>query len=285
MTVGQTLASTAADTGRARRRRVPPFGVLLAGAGLLVLLIAAAVPSVFAADSEADPVNALLGPSGAHWFGTDQLGRDVFARVVHGARYSIAIGLGATVLAVVVGSLLGLLSALGGRVVDQVLMRVVDIMLAFPELLLALVVVVIIGPGPVNALLAIGVAGVPSYARLVRSQALIVRRSGYVEAAVAMGLRRGTLVRRHVLPNTLGPVLVLATIGVGTAIIAGSALSFLGLGPKQPTPEWGSMLADGRDFLDSAWWVAVFPGAAITLTVVCVTVVGRYLQARFEGRT
>ncbi|WYB32618.1 ABC transporter permease [Streptomyces sp. SM1P] len=159
--------------------------------------------------------------------------------MVHGARHSLLLGVGATALGVLVGLLIGLPSALLGRFADQVAMRSMDVMLALPELLLALLVIAVVGPSSVNAALAIAVSSVPGYARLVRGQAQVVRRAEYIRSAIGLGLRRRTVVLRHVVPNTLGPLVVPATLGVGTAIIAGSALSFLGLGPKAPTPEWG----------------------------------------------
>ncbi|MEU0557176.1 ABC transporter permease [Dactylosporangium sp. NPDC006015] len=266
------------------RPRVPAAGVVVAGVVLAALLVAVLVPdSLATGPDEVDPLIALRPPDGTHWLGTDQLGRDVYARIVHGARISLVTGVAATVLAVVAGTLLGLLSALGGRLVDEVLMRAVDVLLALPGILLALLVIAVLGPGPVSELVAIAFAAVPGYARMIRGQALSVRRADYVTSAVAVGVRPIGLVWRHVLPNSLGPVLVLATLGTGSAIIIGSSLSFLGLGPRQPTPEWGAMLADGRDFLSTAWWVGVFPGLAITVTVVAVTVLGRRWQRRFEG--
>ncbi|WP_405387072.1 ABC transporter permease [Streptomyces sp. NBC_01102] len=270
------------------RERLAVFrpGLALALTVLAVAAVACVSPGLLthASATDADPMAALLPPGAEHWFGTDQLGRDVYARVIHGARHSLLLGVGATVLGVSVGLLIGLPAALLGRFADQVAMRSMDVMLALPELLLALLVIAVVGPSSVNAALAIAVSSVPGYARLVRGQAQVVRRAEYIRSAVGLGLRRRTVVLRHVLPNTLGPLVVPATLGVGTAIISGSALSFLGLGPKAPAPEWGAMLAQGRDALQSAWWIAVFPGAAITLSVVAVTVVGRQLHLRLEGR-
>jgi peptide/nickel transport system permease protein len=258
----------------------------LAGAFLALLLLCVIAPSLLARTSPnlTNPLIALQGPSSSHWFGTDELGRDMYARVAYGSRLSIVIGLGASLIGVTGGIVLGLLAALGGRVADGVLMRLVDVLLAFPGLLLALLVIALAGPGTVNATLAVGIGVVPGYARIIRAQALVAKRSEYVEAAMALGLPRRTLIARHILPNTMGPLLVLATIGIGTTIIAGASLSFLGLGPQPPTAEWGAMLAEGRDFLSNAWWMAVFPGIALTATVVAVTVIGRYFQAIFEGR-
>jgi peptide/nickel transport system permease protein len=232
-----------------------------------------------------DSAQTLRPPTAAHLLGTDENGRDVLARIVHGTRTSLLLGFGAIAIALVFGGLLGLAAGLGNKIVENAIMRLSDIGLAFPELLLALVVITVAGGGTANAVLAIGVANIPGYARLVRAQTLAVRSSSYVEAAHALGLSGPRVVLRHVLPNAVKPVLILATIGVGTALVAGSALSFLGLGTPPPEPEWGSMLSTARNFISRAWWYGVFPGAAITLTVISVTVVGRALRLRSEGRT
>ncbi|MFC7327009.1 ABC transporter permease [Marinactinospora rubrisoli] len=262
-----------------------PLAPVLAGAVLLLFAAVAARPEWFAVHSPtASDLGAALRPPGPeHPFGTDQLGRDVFARVAHGAWPSLSIGVGATALGVLLGTAAGSVSAFGGRLLDRVMMRAVDVGLAFPELLLALIVLTVLGPGPVNVLVAIGLAAAPGYARLVRSRMLVVRESAYVQAAVVMGIPRPLIVLRHVLPNTLGPVSVLATISAGTAIVVSAGLSFLGFGPQPPAAEWGLMLSEGRDHLQRAWWIAVFPGAAVTTVVVAVTVVGRWLKARLDG--
>jgi peptide/nickel transport system permease protein len=268
------------------RWRRPRHGGVLAAAVLLTLAAAAALaPGLFAGDPlAADPLHVLEAPSAAHWFGTDQLGRDVFDRVVHGARHSLAIGLAATLLAVTAGLLLGILAGLAHRYADEALSRSFDALSAFPLLLLALLFIAIAGPGTLSLVVAIAIATLPHYARVVRSQTLVVRRAGYVTQAVAFGDSRTRLVLRHVLPNVLGPIPVLAVIGLGEAILAAAGLSFLGLGPQPPSPEWGTMLAEGRGYLTVAWWVSVLPGVAVTLTVISLTVVGRHLQRRFEGR-
>jgi peptide/nickel transport system permease protein len=276
-----------------RRRR--PLGegplrhtaLVLASLALLLIVLAALDPGLFtsASPTDTDPVHALTTPGGAHWFGTDQLGRDVFTRVVYGTRLSLLLGTGSTLLSVAAGAALGLASALGGRAVDQVLMRLADILLSLPPILLALLAVTVLGSGTVNVMIAIAAAFAPGYARIVRAETLVIRRSGYVEAAVGLGLRRPLLIARHVVPNALGPMLVLATVGFGGSLIAASGLSFLGLGPQPPTAEWGAMLSEGRDFLATAWWLGVFPGAAITLTALTVNTVGRRAQSRFTQRT
>lgn len=270
---------------RARRARVP-LGVVAAGVGLGLVVLAALLPDQIAT---ADPLRVqagatLLPPGPEHWLGTDENGRDLFSRIVHGARHSLLLGFGAIAIALVGGTLLGLLAGLGPRWVDHLVMRGADVGLAFPELLLALVVIALVGGGTGNALLAIGIAGIPTYARLVRAQTLGTRRAPFVEAARATGLTERAVVVRHVLPNVTKPVFVLATIGVGTATVAGAALSFLGLGTAPPTPEWGSMLATARNFIEVSWWYGLFPGLAITALVLSTTVLGRYLQRRTEGR-
>jgi peptide/nickel transport system permease protein len=272
---------------RARRFELGGTPALVLGGVVVALaVVAAAWPELLAsqAPDAIDPLGALASPSGTHPFGTDQLGRDVYARVVHGARVSLMIGAGATGAAVAVGGLLGVLAAAVGGAVEALIMRVTDVFLALPGLLLALLVVAIVGPGSLNASIAIAVSMMPGLLRVARGQALLVRDSDYVRAAITFGLRRSTVYIRHLVPNALPPVLVLAMVNVGTAIIAGASLSFLGLGPRPPVPEWGAMLAESRDFLDTAWWAAVFPGLAITVTVLAVNVVGRDVQRRLDGR-
>jgi peptide/nickel transport system permease protein len=255
-------------------------GTAVALVAIAVLGLAAAFPRALATtDPDAvDPAAALTPPSAGHWFGADQLGRDVFSRVVYGAQPSLLIGVGATLIAIVAGVFLGLFGALAGRHLEDAMLRILDVLLAFPSLLLALLVVTLVGPSTSSAILAIACASAPGYARMLRGQALVVKGSGYVEAAVGLGVPWTRAVLRHVLPNSLTPLLVLATIGVGEAIVAGAGLSFLGVGSPPPAPEWGAMLSDGRDYLDLAWWTAVFPGAAITVSVIALTVVGRRLQ-------
>lgn len=285
----EELAPRPGPLPRARRRgraRDVPGPAFVASAAFLVLVALVMIaPGLFGHSPTAtDPVNALHGPSGAHWFGTDALGRDVFSRIVYGARPSLIVGFGATVFAVLGATALGLAAGLGGPVLDPVLMRLADVLLALPPLLLALLAVTVLGHGQVNVMVAVAIAFVPGYARVVRAETLVVRRSGYVEAAVGLGLPRWRLVGRHVLPNTLGPLLVLATVGFGSALIYASSLSFLGLGAQPPSSEWGLALSTGRNYFSVAWWVAVFPGLAVTLTVIALNVTGRRARARFTGR-
>lgn len=264
----------------ARRPAAP--GVILAVLVLGVLAVVVVAPGLF---TSIDPLaasasGALQPPSPAHPFGTDQSGRDVFARVVYGARYSLAVGVGASVIALVAGLIIGVLSGLAHPAVDSVVNRAVTIAMSFPEFLLALVVIAIVGPGQLSLVVALAIAAAPAYARVARSQTFVVKRAGYVTSARSLGVAAPVIVLRHIVPNTLGPLAVMATIGVGTAIVSAAGLSFLGLGPAAPAPEWGVILSEGRNLLDRAPWITLFPGLVITVTVVSISVVGRYLQSR-----
>ena len=278
----QTSATAAAPT----TRRTLSLGVVLSAAFLLALAIALVVPFWLTGYDplSGDVTIGLQAPSLVHWFGTDRLGRDVFARVVYGTRYSLLIGIAGMLLSLVVGTLLGLLAGMKNRWLDEVASRLFDMLSAFPNVLLALLVIALIGPGLMNVAVAIGIAGIPKFGRLIRSQTQLVRNADYVRHAVLYGQSRGKVFLRHLLPNVLVAIPIVATIDIGSSIIAVSGLSFLGLGPQPPTPEWGVMLAEGRDVLRVAWWPSVFPGVAITLTVISFTLVGSYLQRRFEGR-
>ncbi|HRP98901.1 MAG TPA: ABC transporter permease [Terrimesophilobacter sp.] len=208
----------------------------------------------------------------------------MLARVLWGARYSLVVGFGATLSAVVVGLVLGVLSGLAPRWLDGILARAIEVLMAFPEFLVALVVIAITGPGEAGIIVAVAFAALPAYARVARVETLIVKRAGYVRSARALGVSALSTVVRHIVPGTLGPLVVMATIGVGTAIVSAAGLSFLGLGPKPPTPEWGVILSEGRNFLGTAWWIAVFPGLTITATVIATNTVGRWLREHTAGR-
>lgn len=251
----------------------------------LVLALVAAVlvfPDWFAhlSPDTNDVQHTFQPPSAAHPLGTDQLGRDVYSRLIHGARYSVTTGLVATAIAVLLGAALGLVAASRSRVADMLIMRLTDVWLAFPEVLLALLVIALVGTGSAQIAVALGVAAAPYYARLVRGQALAVAKAEYVGAAKILGVHPVRTALRHVLPNVGGPVVVLASLGTGTAVAAAAGLSLLGLGPLPPTPEWGVMLAEGQSYLANAWWIAVFPGLAIVAVVLAATLLGRSLQAR-----
>ncbi|MCO4312947.1 ABC transporter permease [Pectobacterium versatile] len=254
---------------------------LLPAAIVFLLALAVFFPSLFTnrTADEMDMGAVFQSPNSNYWFGTDQLGRDIFSRIVHGTSLSLGIGVGAMLIACFGGVLFGTLSVLAPLRVRQVLVRLLDIMLAFPDLLLALLVIAVLGRGPENTMLAVGLAGIAGYARLIRSQVLQVRLSGYVEHAIALGEHPLYIVFRHIIPNTLRPLLIVATIGVGHAVLSASALSFLGLGVVPPTAEWGALLADGRNFLDIAPWVSLLPASVVALSVISITLLGRRLQA------
>lgn len=266
---------------RARRRRIRPT---IAIPSLVVgfLLLAAIVPGVLAPGDPLamEPANAFASPSLTHPFGTDESGRDVFTRVIHGARDSLSIGLMATVIGVGLGLVLGVIAGWGSKVVDFGINRVLEVLFAFPSLLLALLVITILGPGEMAITLAVGLSTAPGYARIIRSQVRSVRTSGYVEASIVQGRSRWFLIRRHVLPNVAAPLFVLVTLGVGQAIVWASSLSFLGLGTTPPAPEWGSMLAAGRGYMSIAWWITLFPGLFIVLSAAATTVLGHSIQQR-----
>ena len=272
---------------RARWTWPAPPGVLLAGTFLLALAFALAFPRLVTHYDPlvSDVAQAMQPPGIDHWFGTDRIGRDVFARVIYGARYSLVIGLSSTLVSLVIGLAIGMTAGLGRHAVDEGASRVFDVLSAFPPILLSLFVVTFLGQGIVNIGVAVGIAGIPKFGRVLRSQTLKVRRADYVTHALSYGLSRAQVFWRHVLPNVLVIVPVIATIDIGSAIIAVSGLSFLGLGPQPPTPEWGVMLAEGRDVLRVAWWPSVFPGMAITLTVIAFSVIGKFLQRKYEVRT
>lgn len=279
------LGGAAGSSDRLRRGRVP-FGVLLAGLILAFMAVCAVAPGFVAPYDPYAPdlLASLKPPSAAHIFGTDQLGRDIFSRVVHGASYSLYIGLCATALAVAAGIVIGLSAGVAGGFIDLALMRVIDVLLAFPGLLMSMAVVAFLGTGVTNILIAIAIASIPGYARIVRAQVMVVRTSGYVEAARVLGQPPMRTLMRHILPNTVGPLIVLSTLGIGSAILQSAALSYLGLGPKAPTPEWGLMLSEGQGYLRRGWWVGIFPGVFATATIISTTVLGRYIKALTDGR-
>lgn len=225
------------------------------------------------------------GPSAAHWLGTDLLGRDLFSRVLYGARISITLGLIAVTLGGVPGTILGLLAGYFGGWVDTVISRFVDALLAFPSILLALVVIAALGPSIQNMMIAVGIATLPEYARIARGSTLAIKALPYVEAARLVGNGHGRTMARHVLANANAPLVVLATLQVGNAILIGSGLSFLGLGAQPPTPEWGLMSAEGRSMLHRAWWISTFPGLAILSVVASCNLVGDGLRSALDPKT
>lgn len=256
-------------------------GGLIAAA---LIICALAAPWLAPAPPEKqDLCDGLSGPSAAHLLGQDRHGRDVLSRLIYGSRVSVLVGVGTVALSVMVGFFLGALAGLFRGVVDQVIMRVVDMLLAFPGILLAIALTAITGPSIMNVIIALSARGWVSYARLVRGQVLVEREKGYVEAARAMGVSTLGMIFRHLLPNTLTPVIIEATFGLAGAILAEASLSFLGLGP-QNLPTWGAMLNDGTSFLRTAPFLAVFPGLAIMLTVLAMNFLGDALRDKWAGQ-
>ncbi|MEV1129552.1 ABC transporter permease [Agromyces sp. NPDC049794] len=278
----QTTVEASADHLVPRRRRMPRPGTLLAAAFVGFLAVATIAPFlVWTQDpNRIAAAEAFESPSLAHWFGTDESGRDVYSRVIAGTATSLLIGVSATLIGLALGLVLGVLASFGGRALDFGVNRVIEVLFAFPGLLLALLVIVVAGPGPVTATIAVGLSTAPGYARIIRGQLVGIRSSHYVEAARVLGHSPGRILARHLLPNALVPLFVLATLGVGQAIVWAAALSYLGLGAQPPAAEWGAMLAAGRTYLPTAPWLTVFPGLMIVGTTVATTMLGRALTRR-----
>jgi ABC-type dipeptide/oligopeptide/nickel transport system permease subunit len=232
-----------------------------------------------------DDMAMLQAPTGAHWLGTDDLGRDMLSRLMVGGRLSLSVGLGSVLLALVSGVPLGLLSGYLGGLVDEILMRLIDSLMALPALVLALTITAVLGPGLLNAMLAIAVVAMPTFTRLVRGQVMAIKHREYVDAAVAVGVRPLRVVLRHILPNVASPVIVQASLGVGFAIITESSVSFIGLGAQPPTATWGSMVQVGFQYLETAPWFALAPACMIFLVVLAFTMLGEGLRTALDPAT
>ncbi len=252
-----------------------------AGAVAVVVyaVVALAAPLIAPYDPYSMQVDHVLSPPGLHhWFGTDSLGRDVLSRVLYGARISLGVSVLSVAIALVLGTAIGLCAGYFGRWVDGTLSRLVDLMFSFPDILLALVVIAILGASLVNLTVAIGIVYTPIFARIARGAVLVVKRSDYVEAARATGAGDLRVMLRHILPNTLGPIIVQTSLSLAFAVLAEAALTYLGLGAEPDTPSWGMMLNQGTAWMQQAWWVALFPGLAITATVLGFNLLGDGLR-------
>lgn len=291
VTTSQSAVSTAQPTPEQRhrtKRRIPrkiPVTVWIAGIFTLLLLIASVAPQVLAAtDPRAIDLTApLKPPSFEHWFGTDQSGRDLYSRIVYGTGQSLLIGFSATAIGIGLAIIFGSWAALGGRWADAVIGRGIEVLFAFPILLLAMVFIAVYGPSVQTLVLAVGIGIAPGYARMVRGQVLAVRQSGYVQAARALGHHPGKVLRQHVLPNALRPLLAVLTLGIGQSIVWASGLAFLGFGVAPPSPEWGALLEAGRPYITEAWWLQIIPGFAVLATALTATALGRYIETTLEG--
>jgi len=260
-------------------------GVILAGLVIAFFAVAVIVPSLLAADNplSINLAATLQAPSLHHILGTDASGRDLYSRVIYGARQSVLIGLGATALSMAIAIALGGLAGLAGGFVDAIINRGIEVLFAFPVLLLALLFVAVFGPSATTEIIAVGLGTAPGYARMIRGQVLAVRDSGYVESARALGHPYHRIVRRHIFPNAMRPLVVIMTLGVAQSIVWAAGLAFLGLGVPPPASEWGALLDAGRDFVTQAWWLEVMPGLAIVLLALSITTIGRYIQQQLEG--
>ncbi len=267
---------------RFRRNRFAVAGVFV-----ILLLFAASIGAPLITPYHPGTIDAyhvLLPPSADHWFGTDELGRDVFTRMIYGARISLKVGFVAVGIAVVIGTVVGLLAGFYGGWTDSILMRLVDIMLCFPTFFLILAVIAMLEPSIWYIMIIIGVTGWMGVARLVRAEVLSLRERDFVMAARALGASDFRIIFRHILPNAMSPVLVSASLGVAGAILTESALSFLGIGVQPPDPSWGNILTAGKDYIEFAWWLSLFPGLAILVTVLSYNLVGEGIRDALDPR-
>ena len=272
-----------------RRQLQRDKAALVGGALLLVIIaltsLAALVAPYDPLEQSTDSADLLTPPSAQHWMGTDDLRRDVLSRVLHGGRTTISVGVFSISAAVSAGLVLGLVAGYFGGYVDDIISRLLDVLLTLPAILLAIVVVTILGPGLQNAMLAVGIASMPAFARLVRGDTLVEKNKTYVEGSRAMGASHWHIMWQHILPNVLSSVIVVSTLRVASAIQIAAGLSFLGLGAQIPHPEWGAMLSLGRNYMRSGqWWMTVFPGLAIFITVMCINLLGDGLRDALDPR-
>jgi peptide/nickel transport system permease protein len=280
---GQLDAASARDVARVLLRR--PLALCgLAWIGLMVVLALFGTHIAPSGENDVDVPHMLNGPSGLHWLGTDELGRDVLSRMIIAAQPSLEVSVVSVGFALVAGVLLGLLAGYYGRFADSFIMRCMDILFAFPVMLLAIAIVAVLGAGIGNAMIAIAVVYTPIFARITRASVLSVREEVYVRAAVSIGAPDREIITRHILPNVAGPVIVQTSLSLGFAILTEAALSFLGLGVQPPQPSWGGMLYEAQGFIQQAWWMAVFPGLAIVLTVLSFNLVGDALRDVLDPR-
>jgi peptide/nickel transport system permease protein len=257
------------------------FGALVIIAFILLAIFAPII-------SPMDPIEISLdrraAPSAEHLLGTDELGRDILSRIIYGARISLRVGLVAISIALTIGAFLGVIAGYVGGWVDAIIMRLTDIMLAFPGILLAIAIVAILGPSLFNVMIAVGIESIPAYVRTARASTLSIKEMEYVVGARAMGASTGRVIFRYIFPNIAAPLIVLATVGVAGSILAAAGLSFLGLGAQPPTPEWGAMLSNARNFLRDAWWMSTFPGISIMLVVLALNMFGDGLRDVLDPR-
>lgn len=264
------------------RNRAAVLGLVITLIFMLTALLAPYIAPY--GPAEIDLANRLQGPSAEHWLGTDELGRDMFSRIVLGSRITLLITAGAVGLAVVVGTLMGLLADYYGGRVDTVISRAIDVLMAMPGFLLAIAIIAALGVGTTNVVVAVGVFSIPTFARIARGSTLTVRTRDYIFAARALGVNDARIMLRHIAPNILPPLIVQITLRLATAILSAASLSFLGLGPQPPTPEWGAMLSMGRNYISSGPLLVLFPGAAILLVSLSFNLMGDGLRDALDPR-
>ncbi len=270
-------------------RRLKQNKMAMVGLALLAILVLLALFANVIADYNdvAIKQNTEIrreGPSADHWMGTDHLGRDIFARIIHGSRVSLMVGFVAVGLALIVGGVLGAIAGFYGGRIDNTIMRIMDVFLAIPSILLAIAIVSALGGNLFNLMIAVGISSIPQYARIVRASVLTVKDEEFIEAARAIGASDSRIIRKHIIPNALAPVIVQGTLGVASAILSTSGLAFIGLGIPKPQPEWGAMLSDGREFLRHAPHITTFPGIAIMITILSLNLLGDGLRDALDPR-
>lgn len=288
-TTERTLVAGTRKTGQAyeiwirfKKNRLALVGLFIA---IIITLVAVFAPVIapFGFDNQ-DLLSARQTPSVSHWFGTDNLGRDIFSRIVYGARISLFVGFVAAAIGTLVGGALGAISAYYGKKVDTIIMRAIDIMMAIPSMVLAIAICASLGPGLLNTMIAVGIATVPRYARIVRGTVLTVKQQEFIEASKACGANDFRIIMRHIMPNSLAPIIVQASLGVADAILAAASMSFIGLGIQPPTPEWGAMLSAGRGYIRNYPHIVLFPGLAIMVTIYGLNLLGDGLRDALDPR-
>ena len=269
---------------RMRRNRLAMFGLVIVSILIIVAVFANQIADYNTVAIKQNVVERLQGPSAEHWAGTDEFGRDIFARLVHGARISLLVGVVAVCIALVTGGILGAIAGYFGGTVDSVIMRIMDIFLSIPILLLAIMIVAALGSSMLNLMIAIGLASMPTFARIVRASVLSVKDQEFVEAARAIGAKNNHIILRHIMPNCLSPSIVQATLRVATAILSTASLSFISLGIQAPAPEWGAMLASGRAYIRDAPHIVIIPGLLIMITILSLNLLGDGLRDALDPK-
>lgn len=269
---------------RMRRNRLAMFGLVIVSILIIIAIFANQIADYNTVAIKQNVVERLQGPSAEHWAGTDEFGRDIFARLVHGARISLLVGVVAVCIALVTGGILGAIAGYFGGTVDNVIMRIMDIFLSIPILLLAIMIVAALGSSMLNLMIAIGLASMPTFARIVRASVLSVKDQEFVEAARAIGAKNNHIILRHIMPNCLSPIIVQATLRVATAILSTASLSFISLGIQAPAPEWGAMLASGRAYIRDAPHIVIIPGLLIMITILSLNLLGDGLRDALDPK-